>query len=551
MNVNPQHPDKSSASDPQDEQLAMILAEATDRAMRGEFVDIDSYCEDNPAIATELRQLFATSCVADLAGGKTATFPRQPSRTTDVLELPTTFGDYQLLEEIGRGGMGVVYKAEQTSLNRIVAIKMILQGQFASEQDLRRFQSEAEATARLTHPHIVPVYEVGDYQGRAFFCMKFVHGQTLTERMASGLIDKREAAQILAKVSRAIHYAHQQGVLHRDLKPSNILIDESGEPHVSDFGLAKHFQRKSTDTKTGAVVGTPAYMSPEQAIGQRGTVGPISDVYGLGSILYHMLVGRPPFVAASAVDTVLMVLEQEPIPPRTLSRNVDRSLEMIAMKCLQKPQDLRYESAEKLADDVDAYLNDEPIHAASGQFSQIVSRLFRDSHHADILENWGILWMWHSAVLLLLCYATEVMQWYDVQARWRYTLLWTAGLGAWAAVFWMLRRRTGPVTFVERQIAHVWAASMIGIAALFPLEYWLKLPVLTLSPMLGVINGMSFLIKAGILTGTFYLQAGALFLTAIAMAIFPEWSHIIFGVVSAACFFFPGLKYYRKSKLDH
>jgi eukaryotic-like serine/threonine-protein kinase len=191
-------------------------------------------------------------------------------------------------------------------------------------------------------------------------------------------------------------------------------------------------------------------------------------------------------------------------------------------------------------------LNDESIAARSGRFAQVVAGWMRETHHAVVLENWGLLWMWHSLVLFLVCLLTNTLFWLNDHNRWHYFLLWTAGLGTWAAVFWALRRRMGPVTFIERQIAHIWAGSMISIALLFPLEAWLNLGVLTLSPVLGLVNGMVFLIKAGMLSGAFYIQAGALFLTAGLMALFPDFAHLIFGVVSAACFFFPGLKYYQQ-----
>jgi serine/threonine-protein kinase len=292
-------------------------------------------------------------------------------------------------------------------------------------------------------------------------------------------------------------------------------------------------------------------MAPEQAATRGGEVGPATDIYSLGAILYSMLTGRAPFQAASPVDTLLMVLEQEPLPPRLLNQRADRDLEMIALKCLQKPSDLRYESAALLADDLESYLASEPISARSSHLVQVVSRAFRDSHHAAVLESWGLLWMWHSLVLMALCVVTQWIQWRGVESRWPYLGLWVVGLGIWAGIFWSVRRRGGPITFVERQVVHVWAGSMISSTLLFGVEALLGLRVLALSPVLGLISGMVFLVKAGILSGAFYVQAIALFLTSFVMAVMarpgmPQWGLIVFGVVSAASFFIPGLKYHRQ-----
>ena len=532
-----------------DEQLALLLADLTDRANDGHPVDINSVCDEHPDFAAELRELWGAVMIADAAGSSElqATISSGSARDAPAMsfELPCRFGDYELLEELGRGGMGIVYLARQISLNRKVALKLILQGQLASQADRDRFQAEAESAARLDHPGIVPVYEVGEIDGQPYFSMKYVRGETLSQRLNSRGVSPQEGARMLADVARAIHYAHRQGVLHRDLKPSNVLIDNDDQPHVTDFGLAKRFHEAESLTRTGAILGTPAYMAPEQAAGIRGDVGPATDVFSLGTILYQILTGRPPFQAASPVDTVLALLEQDVVPPRILNPRVDRNLEMVALRCLQKPIDLRYQSAGDLADDLEAYLNNEPISARSGRFGQVLAQMFRETHHSVILENWGLLWMWHSLALFSASALTNILQWMQVD-RWIYMALWTMGIWIWAGVFWWLRRRLGPVTFVERQIAHVWAASMVAIAGLFFVEMWLDLPALTLSPVLPLIAGMVFVIKAGILTGTFYLQAAALFAMSPVMAWLPEYGHLIFGVVSAACFFFPGLKYYRR-----
>lgn len=557
-----------------DRQLARALEELLDAAARGAF-NPESVFDRHADLMPELRELWATVMIAeDCAsfagnGESSVTLVPSSSSTGSWRTNPATstggdsagFGDYELLEEIGRGGMGVVFKARQNSLDRIVALKMILQGDFATEADLQRFRTEAESAGRLVHPHIVPVYEVGDRDGRPYFSMRYVAGTTLAQRIAAGPLPPRDAAALLTPICRAVAEAHRNGILHRDLKPSNILIDEEGRPYVSDFGLAKRVplpseaeapeSRAHSLTQSGAIVGTPGYMAPEQAAGRRGAVGVATDVYSLGALLYAMLSGRAPFQAASPVDTVLMVLEQEPVPPRMFNRNTDPDLEMIALKCLQKPIDLRYPSADALADDLEAYLAGDPISARSSRFTQVVSRAFRETHHAPVLENWGLLWMWHSLVLLILCSITNLFQWRGVESRLPYAGLWGVGLTLWAGAFWYMRRRAGPITFVERQIAHIWAGSVIASILLFAVEAFLGLPALELSPVLGVISGVVFLAKAGILTGRFYLEAAALFATGLAMAALqgtggPDVGILLFGVVSAGSFFFPGLKYYRQ-----
>lgn len=541
--------DSLSPTTDNEQLLASLLAKMTDAVLRGEEVDLEQVCDQYPEHSAELRRLWGAVMVADAAGSQSHVSHRELSEWPEaVVTLPCRFAGYELLEEIGRGGMGIVYRARQVNLDREVAVKMILRGPLASGEDRRRFRVEAEATARLEHPNIVSVYEVGESRAGPYFSMKYIRGRTLSSLVASQPLPPRKAARILRAVARGIDYAHQHGILHRDLKPSNILVDQHGQPLVTDFGLAKRTGQVAVITQTGDILGTPAYMAPEQAAGDRGQVGPASDVYSLGAILYHMLTGRPPFQAASTVDTLLMVLEQDPVPPRMLNPHADRDLEMIAMRCLQKPADLRYATASDLANDLEAYLKGEPIAARGGQFVHLLTQVFRDTHHAPVLENWGLLWMWHSLVLLIACVLTNALHFFGHDDRWVYIMLWTAGLGTWAGVFWALRRRVGPVTFVERQIAHVWGASMVAIGLLFFVETLLEMPVLTLSPVVALVTGMVFLIKAGILAGAFYVQAAALFATAFLMALLPAVAHLIFGMVAAISFFVPGLKYYRQRR---
>jgi serine/threonine protein kinase/tetratricopeptide (TPR) repeat protein len=285
------------------------------------------------------------------------------TRGPHVVELTVggELDDYELLEEIARGGMGVVFKARQKSLNRVVALKMILAGQLAGEDQVRRFRAEAEAAARLDHPGIVPVYEVGEAGGRHFFSMGFVAGQSLAKRVAAGPLPPREAADLVKRIAEAVAYAHGRGVIHRDLKPGNVLLDAGGQPRVTDFGLAKQLGGDDGLTVSGQIMGTPSYMPPEQALGQLEAVGPRSDVYSLGAILYCLLAGRPPFQAASTLETINQVVQQEPVSPRQLNPQVPRDLETICLKCLEKDPARRYASAQNLADEAGRFLRGEPI----------------------------------------------------------------------------------------------------------------------------------------------------------------------------------------------
>lgn len=330
---------------------------------------------------------------------------RRPATTTERVRY---FGDYAVEGEIARGGMGVVYRARQLSLNRPVALKMILAGQIAGEAEVRRFHAEAEAAAGLDHPNIVPIYEVGEHLGQHYFSMKLIDGGSLSGHVARLTKDPRAAARLMATVARAVHHAHQRGILHRDLKPANILLDSGGVPHVTDFGLARHVASDSGLTRSGAVTGTPSYMAPEQAGGAKTAITTASDVYGLGAILYELLTGRAPFRGESIAETLFQVLDREPVHPRVLKPRVDRDLETICLKCLDKNPRRRYESAEALAEELERWLACEPILARPvGTVERVRKWARRRPAIAAMCASLvvvttiglgGIVWQWREAV---------------------------------------------------------------------------------------------------------------------------------------------------------
>src|SRR6266487_947142 len=272
-------------------------------------------------------------------------------------------GDYELLEEVGRGGQGVVFRARQKSHNRTVALKVISLGQWASKAHVKRFRLEAEAAARLEHPGIVPIHEVGERDGSCYFSMKFVEGGQVDEVIRRTPISIRQAAELIAKVARTVHYAHEHGILHRDIKPGNILLDQKGEPHLTDFGLARLVETESTVTRTMEVLGTPSYMAAEQAVGNNAAISSATDVYGLGAVLYQLLTGQPPFAGGTTYETIKLLLDTEPRQPRLLNPKVDRDLSTICLKCLEKDPKRRYSSALALAEDLERWLKHEPIDA--------------------------------------------------------------------------------------------------------------------------------------------------------------------------------------------
>jgi serine/threonine-protein kinase len=344
-----------------------------------------------------------------------------------------TIGEYELIEEIARGGMGVVFRARHKGLKRQVALKMILSGQMATDEERQRFLREAELAANLDHPNIVPIYEVDEHEDRPYFSMKLIEGESLSRRVGRLGGDPRAATRLVAILARAVHYAHGKGFLHCDLKPSNVLIDAQGRPYLTDFGLARRTGVESSLSISGAILGTPSYMAPEQATGSRAGLGPATDVYGLGAILYELLTGRPPFRAPTIMETVVHVLERDPARPRELRPDVPRELESICLKCLEKAPKDRYSTAQALADELDNYLQGDGIEAAG-----LLSRLRRwNRREPELVARVGGLG--------LMAVITQINYHLSADPNWRLhgTILGVLGVWAVLSLVFQMRLRSG------------------------------------------------------------------------------------------------------------
>lgn len=461
----------------------------------------------------------------------------------DVASLPLRrFGDYELLEEIARGGMGVVYKARQVNLNRTVALKMILSGHLASEQEVKRFHVEAEAAASLDHPGIVPIYEVGEHNGQHFFSMGFVEGESLSARVADGPLSPRKAALFTKKVAEAIAYAHSRGVIHRDLKPANVLLDLHDEPRVTDFGLAKNTVADSSLTASGQILGTPAYMPPEQAAGQGDRVNEAADIYSLGAMLYTLVTGRPPFQADNHQDTLLQVLEQDPAPPRLLNPKVDRDLETICLKCLEKDPARRYASAQALADDLDRFTEGESISVKSLNLLDRVARSLQRSKYDVELRTWGNMLYWFAAIVLL----AEIGIYFHALGGPPYPRHWAAlirivQVAAMGLVLWNYRETWSVSTgSAERQMLSLWLGFLISCHLVLAVAYLLStsqrpLDELRIYPYLAVISGLTYFVLGSNYWGKCYAFAMGFFVLALLMPLKLLWGPLEFGILWALC----------------
>jgi tRNA A-37 threonylcarbamoyl transferase component Bud32 len=485
----------------------------------------------------------ASSTVNEPTLAPRSSHPNGPAPGTQV----RYFGDYEILEEIARGGMGVVYRARQLSLNRPVALKMILAGEWATPEARQRFRAEAEAAANLQHPNIVAIHEVGEHEGQQYFSMDFVAGENLAELVRGNPLSAERAASYVKTIAEAVHFAHQRGTLHRDLKPQNVLIDGDDRPRITDFGLAKRVETDSGLTRTGDVLGSPSYMSPEQASSQREEVGPQSDVYSLGAILYELLAGRAPFHASTAWETLCQVIQSPPVPPRKLNPDVPHDLETICLKCLEKSPSRRFTTAHDLAEELERFLRGERILSSSRRLEPVR------------METWVTL---GAVVGAATCLGLGAMGWPPrswlskpitdpvAPISWALGGSLLGGLGAAAAVIlwntivlpaWLLRQTTAPLAKVGLGLGLIFNG--LVLALLVPRNIVPKGPLLldtvgTFLAMLGPILCLEIAPKlksSGVLLWAVSLQLSALVLGAnsvvndveITSDIHPSWAFLL------------------------
>jgi serine/threonine protein kinase len=487
------------------------------------------------------------------AGAPTLAYAGAPVEAGLEVASQQEIGHYEILQEVARGGMGVVYKARQKGLNRIVALKMILPGRLSNPDDLQRFRVEAEATARLQHPNIVAVHEVGEVDGQHYYSMDFIDGPSLSKRLSQGPLPGKQAARYILTVAQAMHHAHTHGILHRDLKPSNILLDAQDEPHITDFGLAKKLGGDSSQTRTGAIMGTPSYMAPEQAAGKIKELGPACDVYGLGAMLYELLTGRPPFRSDTPIDTIMQVLERDPAPPRLLNAKVDHDLETICLKCLEKDPRRRYASADALAQDLDRYLNCESISARSFNIIDRLARTLDRSQHAGEFRSWGKMLLWCAVIVFVGHLLTFVLVEAGFPRSWRWTAR-ASQVALIALLFWYYRgsRTFLPTSSAERQLWSIW----LGYLAAFAIA-WLISHELTTGdqwnelreyPFSAVLTGLAFFAMGSNYWGQCYTFGLAFFGLALVMPLKLDWAPLEFGTLWSLVFIALGLHVRRIGK---
>jgi serine/threonine-protein kinase len=548
--------------EPNGEQITDLLLRWDELREQGRDVPAEELCRDCPELTAEVRRrieaLRAVYRVPNAAAADSPTLPAPPGRQGPPA---AAVSGYEILEPLGHGGMGVVYKARQPKLKRLVALKKILSGPHAAPEQLARFKTEAEAAARLQHPNIVQIYEVGEQDGCPYLALEYVDGGSLAQYLGGKPLPPRQAAELVETLARAIHHAHERGVVHRDLKPANILLsrrtsslacpseaDKQGclsygagdcVPKVADFGLAKCLDTEATHTQTGTVVGTPAYMAPEQAAGKTRAIGPATDVYALGAILYELLTGRPPFQAASLLETLEQVRTQEPLPPRLLQPKLAADLDVICLKCLQKDPAHRYPSALALAEDLRRHLDGEPITARGVSMLSQLTRLLNRRQHLVPTPTFRVNLV---TCLIPVPFLAQVVLFVFASAEAFYPPVSLAVMLASTVLLiglmLVLHRSTRLIepSSVNLQIWSVRVGLLIGLI-LVPLVSWATTPpdrswdALAVYPLWAILAGSNFFILGAVLWGQFYLLGMAFFAAGVLMPLQLRWAGLVFGLV--------------------